>query len=1495
MVTALFKTSLVLPAATQPQLPPQMLAQLCAGDRPLALFPVRLETRFFAQPDGGSELRVRVYPDKIHIDSHETDLTPSEKQWGEHYWEQAWRAGNDAQAQANAWRQLADRFEASRAAWIVRALRPVNLQERPATPVPQNQPPKPLQFPPVTMVSDGQDAAWRHAPQARFLPDRWVAIVHSGGRPVLAVTGREIARPLAVGPDPRAAAATVGDDQAAVDAGMRWMIDFDSAEAAGMALRIRLSSQLVAAGIDSLFVLGAAASATAADTALQLSHLLDAHHYTDGLDFVRPGTPSNNTAERRSGYSSEDPGHERSFATEIATIGATLDAQTNAQRLGSALGLPSDRIASVLGSIGEATQRHELDMRSMNTALWQATWGYFLTNMVGMHGTGLTPEIIAWAREHFVTHVRSGGPYAPIRCGKQPYGVLPVTSLDLWRPRAGEEAALARDTWLRGFLIKLRDNVWRVRLSEVARVGRRQDPSDPDADLADVMRTDATSNGYSARSLLGRHYLQHLRAFLGEDLQASGFIGVQDALTAGIVQRLGFTWRPRLARATYADMSWRVSAPLVQSGEISPWRGLEPNYIAALLAEPQINGLVGAQPSEGTSLLQALLRHSMLLEYANASAAIAGSQAGATVAALLKDEELVDLVTGAPPTNTWKRQLDLKVGAITGDRTIREHLESLTAFQAPSVAALGAFRESLAHLQGLDSEALQYSMQGTLDLAAHRLDAWITSFAAKRLASMRATQPQGVYAGGYGWVENLKPAPPAVVGSSATIAPPPGEQAPLVAQANDSGFIHAPSMAHAATAALLRNAHLGSSGVPQPSGPFAIDLSSRRVREAKWLLDGVRQGQPLGALLGYRFERRLHELTMDRFIQPLRQLAPLAAGKLEQTALPLETIAANNVVDGLVLHQKWRDNAATVTSRLQQAGATGAVITALGKELDALGESVDAVSDALTAEAAYQMVRGNTSRTASTLHALASGDAPAPELEVARTPRSGIALTHRLLLLFGGKPTATTGWVARSRSVRATAAPILNAWAAKLLGDPRKVRCVIERLDEPSGAVAETRTLPLSELQLAPLDVVYGVDAQPRAGQLSNIEQHVLYHARHKAGGFSVQARLHIQHARPADLGAKELTLLDVLEQARAARRLFASARAADVEDLTPPERATSGTLDLTQLEARVVKAEKALQSAHKALDTLVKRGAGADAESLRKALLKLNGFGLASAIPAVAAGDEDAARAGLLLQATALLKESKGRIDQVKALSASPAAIEPRPRRDHWFERMRAAFGSSFLVMPLFTCDHGPELASALAASTQVQDGDALAAHTWFARSERVRDAVARLGAPLRGAEVLATGDRLNLRVAQLPFNAGERWVGLPAEPGKDLPAGKLSLVVQAPAAIDTAQALAGLLVDEWVEVVPSRSETTAITFQFNPPDACAPQSVLVAVPPVPDAPWTVADLHRVLVETLDMAKLRAVDSEALGELAHYLPALFFAFNANDEAVSTDFAPLTR
>jgi hypothetical protein len=46
--------------------------------------------------------------------------------------------------------------------------------------------------------------------------------------------------------------------------------------------------------------------------------------------------------------------------------------------------------------------------------------------------------------------------------------------------------------------------------------------------------------------------------------------------------------------------------------------------------------------------------------------------------------------------------------------------------------------------------------------------------------------------------------------------------------------------------------------------------------------------------------------------------------------------------------------------------------------------------------------------------------------------------------------------------------------------------------------------------------------------------------------------------------------------------------------------------------------------------------------------------------------------------------------------------------------------------------------------------------------------------------------------------------------------------------------------------------------------------------------------------METLDLAKLRAVDTGSLGAAAQHLPGLYLAFNAADHAVSTDFTPLT-
>ena len=155
---------------------------------------------------------------------------------------------------------------------------------------------------------------------------------------------------------------------------------------------------------------------------------------------------------------------------------------------------------------------------------------------------------------------------------------------------------------------------------------------------------------------------------------------------------------------------------------------------------------------------------------------------------------------------------------------------------------------------------------------------------------------------------------------------------------------------------------------------------------------------------------------------------------------------------------------------------------------------------------------------------------------------------------------------------------------------------------------------------------------------------------------------------------------------------------------------------------------------------------------------------------------------------------------------------------------RLRTAFGEAFVILPRFTAPNAAELGQALAASEQLQAGDPSASVTWFQRTAWVRDGVGRLNQALSYAEALGTGERLELTIAQLPYAADDRWVGLPLEDGQTVPGGRLSLAVQSTAAIDVHQPLAGVLVDEWLEVVPNATEITGLsrsTTNPTPPPA--------------------------------------------------------------------------
>src|SRR5262249_16391441 len=147
--------------------------------------------------------------------------------------------------------------------------------------------------------------------------------------------------------------------------------------------------------------------------------------------------------------------------------------------------------------------------------------------------------------------------------------------------------------------------------------------------------------------------------------------------------------------------------------------------------------------------------------------------------------------------------------------------------------ALGDMLASLDAIATKPVDQLDRGLRGVLDLYAYRLDAWYTSLATCRLSALRAAGVVGIHVGAYGWVDDLRPA------SGPT----------------SQGYIHTPSLAQATTAAVLRSGHVAHNDAEHKA--LNLDLSSARVRTALRILDGLDQGQPLAALLGYRFERAI--------------------------------------------------------------------------------------------------------------------------------------------------------------------------------------------------------------------------------------------------------------------------------------------------------------------------------------------------------------------------------------------------------------------------------------------------------------------------------------------------------------------------------------------------------------------------------------------------------------------------------------------------------------
>jgi hypothetical protein len=1443
--------------------PPERAIAALDGAIPVALLPVRIETRF------GADLRslaIRVFPDQVHLDAHEPELTEAEAEVARAYWVRRWSSIRDPELAAAAWDEAATRLQPGRARYVVDATRPSNLHAAgdAAGPLLPDLP--------------RRASAWTRATEAVALPERWVAIGYQRAtdgnlEEVFRSWSDPVPDRLATGPSPsdRDAPGPASDpDLPHVQDALRWAVDPVAAREAGMLLTVAdrdlPAGRRLADGLARLLVLGVDWTLGPDAGADSLESLLRGHAATGDLAFAAPGTPTNNTGSGESGFTTAPARQRAEWAPPVdgdATDGEDGQAPDGdrlpdgegqagggaaAGRLARALGISRAALAVVPG----AGDGHHRWSSALVGSLWEATAGYYLSELLDSLGDD---DLAADLRAHATRHLHAIGPLPTLRVGPQPYGVLPVVARSAYKPdpddRAGRAIARTCDR-LRASWARLTDRVPRLGATG---------PGGIDGVVLELLQRtpvpwrlrwrEAVSPSYWSSS----NWLDRLRAY-------------QAPLTRAVLglQGVGPEACPRLESLVLSEAAHPLDVPLVLKGDAGTGYLTE---IAALA----LGGRDGRRElnlrRDSVALLEALLAFAACQELDKAATQTLLDRLGPDMAKAagltrrgVRTPELVRVEGPDPdrPRLAFGSARELEATVLPGT-AVQVHDEVAARLEGRSVGEIGADRAGPAHglaryLEAVDMLAdappdeLEWTFRSVLDLYSTRLDAWIASLADAHLARHRARRPDGVHIGCFGWVEEL--------------APPPREAGESL------GHIVTPSLGHAVSAAILR----GGRESHRDSGAFDIDLSSRRVREGSRLLEGVAAGQSIAALVGYRIERGLRDAGLAELTLPLRLEAPLQARDHERDT-PLESIAARDVVDGVSLLElfagdRWDAVAAGI-------GVDGGRRRRLDAVLADAARGYDAAADLLFAETVHQTAAGNLERAGAAAAALDRQERPV-EPEVARTPHTGPVVTNRVLVALGETDPAVD-WPARG--VRGTVEPRLDRWLGSVLGSPHELvvsgTLVRAPADGAEPATVALGSVSAADLGLSPLALVLAA-LRPGADRPSELEARVAASLAARAPDRDEGDRVELE----------DVTLLGTLSGWAA--RLVAGARALTAADFALPGVGDSdppGAIDLDDLRTR---AEAAVEELGSIAAELADAGGG-DAPALRAALERASELAGGEALPGAVAGGVSETEA-LRARADGLrerLEAALGRAREALAGATVPArdtdgsaeAAAPEDVAGQLLAAIRIALGDHQPVLPLHSLARPAELAASLADRAAVLDGDETAPIAWLHRAALVRPDLDQLCGLLTHAEAAGTDVASQLVVAQLPHEPGARWCALPFGDGEPPPTGTAGHVVVAPDGFDPAAPLAGLAVDAWAEAIPDREHTGGVAFHYDAPGARPPQAIVLAVHPHPDPKrWQLDLLVETVNETADLARLRSLSLAEVDGFAGVVPALYLPTN---------------
>ena len=753
---------------------------------------------------------------------------PAEREALTEYWEAVWRTPKNKEALDDSRVRLSSRVIGEVEPVIARNT-PANLTAAPPPSVTREKARVAVTW---LILSPGTPGKLRSSSQpsrVRVLPDRFVVIGYQNGTVVFEAAAAPIASPLVVSVDFSATDRVLAPDDPdlRVPAELRWMTDFDRAVTAGMGLRIPLDPTRVdlQAPIDRLIAVGLRLSEDAAGGQRLIEDLIKHHRFgRSGFSFMPQGAPTNNTAAADSAFRREDdtaviPPESQPFPP------GDWWSRRDGEWFADALGISPELVAGVDG----AHRTDFAEARAMNRALWPATLGYALDTMLA---PVLTHDVSEALRSFFTHFVAARGFLPCLRIGDQPYGVLPVSALSQWTwlDEAPQVASLSTPpgvlSGLAGVLALMRAD-WRRFADSAAHVGA---PGNPFQTFLDVIALHPTSVEFHARYAESLEHLYNLARLNGSDGGIQGF--ADDLAEPGylLLRKLGYrgTELPDALSRFFSERAARLNGPLVDdrpASERDPLSVSTPegmNYLAwlALKARTAFEDLRQERGfSDGTpprALLYALLRHALLLGYWSSALdrlAAAGAMSEASLGDARREATMVHVASEGASESRYAR---LYAPAPHGESgTMADTITG--TLSADAAGMLGEQLHAVDLLQSVPTARLERCFVEHLDAASHRLDAWLLALVHYQLSVLRYRKTsggrdvrRGLYLGAVGWLENLERRTAlATTPLPETLAAVVGDE-PAARDPTNGGYLLAPSLTHAKTAAVLRAGHLSA-------------------------------------------------------------------------------------------------------------------------------------------------------------------------------------------------------------------------------------------------------------------------------------------------------------------------------------------------------------------------------------------------------------------------------------------------------------------------------------------------------------------------------------------------------------------------------------------------------------------------------------------------------------------------------------------------------------